>query len=784
MRILIENYQYDYKDIKELAPGLENQHDPEKKVTLERVGYFYSPEVNDCIFVLPKVVLEGPAKQEKVFGEIEPRDLILFDKCKTIQSDDHKEQRDFIYNLSIWIYRAISVFKEHEYDRRDKNKKDPSIVLECHAPMLKHGQQHKYYTLLDIILALQKWNKENQNFVMFVLKNQHSGLNKINWTKTISRSQSFIQEVNNQQSVIYMNPINKHRKINFDEELLVIYYSILNFIHSEYGLNIVQNINFPLLKGSKFKRYLDGYGARRLRQIKYKYFSDKALELWNLCYDFFNHPTRVNIGADKNEYLMVKSFHVVFEAIIDELIAGDQSLPDELLDQEDGKRVDHMFKYRELVNDLSSKSTYYIGDSKYYKNGNKLDSKSVYKQFTYARNVIQWNLDLFNTESDDRHEGHIKLRDEITEGYNPIPNFFISAQQKELKAVDDIHLTKGRDAYHLNRQFENRLFDRDTFLLAHYDVNFLFVLALYGRKKESAKVVWRERVRKMFRKEIQTMLEKFFDFYAMTAHVDVDTDHYIKENFQSVIGKVFAPFDDKGDQRYYSLALRKPDTIELEDKNKEEIIRSEVQDENDALLFQLRQSFFVEPCSLGNLPYDILPEVKPISQRYTPKKYLTIHHLDNYLDSSFLIGRVNGDDHVKWIHSREGRKRDDAYNVRIGKNVHGGVTKSRDEIRHAKFAILYKAGQEDKGVWKAFRVKNIGEMPKDNMIRTGYKNPKHDKYLCYFFDEEITLGDFDIKAIIDADKNDFDSNKKDPLEKYPDGRPIYMRGARLKEFQI
>jgi hypothetical protein len=90
--------------------------------------------------------------------------------------------------------------------------------------------------------------------------------------------------------------------------------------------------------------------------------------------------------------------------------------------------------------------------------------------------VIQWNLDLFNDGKPEEQNGHVKLRDDLTEGYNIIPNFFISANQEELVPKDDIHLATDKKPYHLSRQFENRLFDRDTFLLAHYDVNFLFVI--------------------------------------------------------------------------------------------------------------------------------------------------------------------------------------------------------------------------------------------------------------------------------------------------------------------
>ena len=144
-------------------------------------------------------------------------------------------------------------------------------------------------------------------------------------------------------------------------------------------------------------------------------------------------------------------------------------------------------------------------------------------------------------------------------------------------------------------------------------------------------------------------------------------------------------------------------------------LKVEIQEENDALLFQLRQSFHVEGCPLGELPYDKLPVVIPKPRVAIPQKFLTMHYLENYPETSFLIGIINGDDHLEWVYSREGGKRDDAYNVRIGKDVSGGVVKSRDEIKHAKFVILYISGKEQEGVYKTFRVKNIGEMTKEQM---------------------------------------------------------------------
>ena len=755
--------------------------DVEGKVSLSYVGYYYNddPDVNDCVFILPKVLLEGEFGKEKVFGHIEPRDLINAEDCKDLTSEEHT----FIYNLSVWIYRAITVFRDHEFDRVEDGKRQSSIVLYKQAPMMGHTRKRKANTFLDVLLTLQEWNKRNESFVMFIVKNLHSGYNKINWTRTISRSQAVIQESiggTRRQDVSYLNPINKKRQVNFDEELLVIYYSILQHMHDKYGFPVSINVNFPLIRGDKFARYIGGYGKRRLKQIKYKYFSDKALELWELCYAFFDRPDNIMLNVDQREYLLVKSFHIVFEAIIDELIAGDQKLPKELKDQPDGKRVDHIYQYQELTNNTTDDNIYYIGDSKYYKRGNSLGKESIYKQFTYARNVIQWNIDLFNDGKEEEKNGHVKLRDDVTEGYNIIPNFFISANQNVLRPEDDIKLIdsdkeadKRRQQYYLSRQFENRLFDRDTFLLAHYDVNFLFVVALYGRNHSASKALWRNKVRQMFRKEIQQMLKENFEFYAMTAKSDVNPDVYIKENFQSLLGKVYHPFDNRegSDQQYFSLALRKPE------KESDATIRAKVASENEAVMFELKNAFYIAKCPLGvdprTLPEDKMPIVEPRPHDVIPKQFLTMHYLENYPKATFLIGIVNGYEHLNWIFSRNGGKRDDAYNVRLGKDVHGGVVKSRDYVKHAKFVILYMDGE--KKVYKAFRVKNTGELTHEQMISQGYLNPRHDRYFCYFFDEEITLGEFDIETIIEAEKT--------RNAGYAKGMPIYVNGEELIKFR-
>ena len=165
---------------------------------------------------------------------------------------------------------------------------------------------------------------------------------------------------------------------------------------------------------------------------------------------------------------------------------------------------------------------------------------------------------------------------------------------------------------------------------------------------------------------------------------------------------------------------------------------------------------------------------------------LTQDHLDyhitmeNYLNATFLIGIMNSINHLNWIFSRRGGKRDDAYNLRLGKDVQGGVVKSREYVKHAKFVILYNAGENK--VYKSFRVKNTGELSREQIEKQGYINPKHDRYFCYFFDEEISLGDFDIQGIIQSDKEKWKADPKH-LEEYAEGKPVFMSGNELIKFR-
>ena len=791
MRIIFEEHQYEVAKVQKVLEGITTLQDVEQKISVGYVGYYYNSTIGDCVFILPKVLLTGDDKQEvlanvksKETGEnILPEDIIAQDG-----QDKHlpKEYRKFLYEFAVWIYRSLNVY-------RKLNEKTKAIFYR-RLPQEGKGRRRETNTYLDIVLSLIRFNRENQHFFLFIIKNLHSGLNKINWAKTISRSQPLVQ----QNDVLYLTPMNKKRQINYEEDLFIIFFSILNYLNEAYGFRTPINCNYELIKGKQFEAYRKGMGEMRLRQIRYKYFSDKMLQLWDLCFAFFENSHRIAVNADQREYLLAKSFEHVFEAMIDELI-GEKNLPRGLKEQSDGKRVDHMYTYYGLTYDGEhDDEIYYIGDSKYYKSGHPLGRESVYKQYTYARNVIQWNIDLFMKgqregwtdeereayRQDKEEYGKIRLRDDqqdpLTEGYNVIPNFFVSAfVDKERRYIAprniEVHpiIKNGetvRDEYgeivpqtYMSFQFEDRLFDRDTLILSHYDVNFLYVLYLYARNKRNEKAVWRAEVREIFRKEIRRVLQDRFDFYALMSKGNaVAGEQFIKDHYKELQGKLYRPY---GERNLYALALEKHEKISTK--------------ESDA--YKLLGEFFeIKSVMLGENPTEALKEQvdryrKEHPYAPVPENWLPDYHVERHMDDYFVVGLYHDQKHWDWITGKNDRG-SLIYNVRLDPNRQGSMPKSRIRKMRPKFAILYEEGHEAENRYHVFRIHDFAEITEERMRQALYpREPKGD-YFVFRFDEEVSIGRFDIQRLISKHRK----SDKDFVE----GGPLYPTGKELMEYKV
>ena len=506
MKILIEEQYYPADVVRDLC-GDFGEPNKNGEIKVSRVGYFFNHKVSDCVICLPKVIMFKDEGVHRAFGKYQPQEIL--NECKL----DERAQ-EFIKDFALWSYRTISTYA--------RLNPESEIVYKSSSAKSEDSTQG---TLLDVILMLIKFYNENKDYFMYVIKNIHSGYDRVNWRKTISRKTPIMQD----GSPIYMEVINRRKQIYFDEELMIIFYSILNYVAKHLGFDLRFECNYDLITGAEFESYMEEMGLIRLRAIKYKYFSDKDLQMWNLCYAFFEKTSRINSSEHSEDYLFVTDFDKVFESMMNALIS-DTNVPKQLVDQKDGKIVDHIFCYD---SPLDGSPVYYIGDSKYYKTEQGVHDTSLYKQYTYAKNVIQFHFDK-RTKAEDKR---VLYRDEISEGYAFTPNFFISAY-----IPDDLSYKKNnvgerdwKKEDSTMTHFDNRLFDRDTLWLRHFDVNLLFIMSLYAQddasEQEMFKMAFKDKVRDGFKE----LLKSEYKFFTVTLPEPIED--FVKANFYYINGR-------------------------------------------------------------------------------------------------------------------------------------------------------------------------------------------------------------------------------------------------------
>lgn len=784
MYILFEEHQYESHLVENILKDIYVLQDINKKVNVQFVGYFYNPHLHDCVFILPKVLLRDDSKTKKEVlagvklptGENVYPEQILTPKGQKILS---KEYRKFIYEFSVWVYRALNVFYQ-------ANKTSKAILYK-HLPQTGRGKRKCANTYLDIVLSLIKFNHENYNYMLFTIKNLHRGNNKINWIRTISHSSAIVQN----DDCVYLNLVNKKRIINYEEELFIIFYSILNYLNSAYGFHTPINVQYELITGKQFQQYLNGIGKMRLMQIKYKYFSDKSLQLWDLCYAFFDNSHKIAINANTQEYILAKNFNIIFEAMIDELIGtSHNSIPKGLADQKDGKRVDHIYTDIALtsVDTQVNREVYYIGDSKYYKNGHIVTSESIYKQYTYARNVIQWNINLFLSDDtaydeEDRQSRredrerfkNIHLQDSnVTEGYDVIPNFFISAfvyDDHKYNATENIRKHtdgKGEHCTKVSYQFPDRLFDRDTLFLSQYDVNFLYVIYLYARNKANEKATWKRHVREIFRNEIREVIQNEYKIYAMRARLGVDGVLYLQQHFYELNGRVFQPY---GENREIYFAYARPIKKFAETEKQFE---------------ELNKVFYIEECNMGKDPKTVLQTAidKGLQQPIQTTPWLTMHYLERDLTRGILVGYYKSKEQLQWILGNNDRG-SLIYNVRLKTKEEelrdGAHSATFYDNQKIQFVILYTDNVDETGEYHVFHVKDTAKKVTEERMRgTWYPSEVKGNYYFYRFDEEVTLGKLKIVELL----NELKVRHLEKFGSYVEGEPMFTTADVVMEFRI
>ena len=532
MKLLIEEQEYPVKQLEALFDDFKFYKQTGNKGVIKSVGYYHSYKNNELVFMLPKVFMRDGT--DTIFGK---STVELFD---TLQDTSVKHDQDlqWLRELSIYFYNSLI-----EYNRRwEKNSLlNPSKTFELNTNIGSNN-----YSYLDIVLAFTNFFKKNKNFILqHHIEQVTNKVTKPRWEKTVRKALPLMTASG---TPVYLGIRNKMKVRNVEEELITYYFSILNKLNQAHQLNLKIDKSYNLITGIKFERLCaNEYGSSKLRKIKYRYFNDTLRRMYQLCELYFTNNSKASSKKDKEEYLCVNNYNIIFEDMIDKLftdnVTSDESIQ-HLKKNQDGKLIDHIYEDQSIID---RSNIFYIGDSKYYKPDSKAGPLSKYKQITYAKNIIQYNIDLWNDEHRFYNEKTV-YRDDTTEGYNITPNFFVYGRienesnytEHQIELIDK----KPECKFH----WKHRLFDRDTLFVHQYSINFLFVLKAYTAYTPTSLQKFQLEVKNIFR---SGFIDYFnnpqlsqFTFYKSTIDEE-QTNDYIKDNFKKLNGKCITTIDGR-----------------------------------------------------------------------------------------------------------------------------------------------------------------------------------------------------------------------------------------------
>jgi hypothetical protein len=532
MKILIEGEKYSLELLQEIFDDPKFYHQENQEATILSVGYYHSYEKGELVYMLPKVFMSESHKT--VFG-ITKKDLLELENSETFK---HKDEYNWIRQVSVYFYNSLLEFR-----RRNKST---GIVQSSLSSNLNTNLGKQEYSYLDLLLSFVNYYKKNRSNILFKhIEFKSQQVRNPNWERTISKSAPLISQ---EKQPIYNIYRNKKKIVNTEEELMIYFFSILNHFNVEHNLYLQIDKSYEIIKGSQFK-LLQKNGLSKLRKIKYRYFNDTLKKMYHLCEIYFSQTDISSISRKKEEFISVNNYNLVFEDMIDKLFTDpiiekkteDGTTLKNLKYNDDGKIIDHVFDYQSI---LDTSDIFYIGDSKYYKSDNIAGKVSKYKQFTYAKNVIQYNIDLLN-ETRKYYTENLRYRDDLTEGYNITPNFFIYGYINDYKNFDKTELNVKGDivkSFH----FEDRLFDRDTLFVHQYKINFLYVLKSYTQFGKQTIETFRSKTKKMFRRNfVEFFSNKSKSKFELYQYEQNNIEEFIETNFRLINGKCFKTIDNK-----------------------------------------------------------------------------------------------------------------------------------------------------------------------------------------------------------------------------------------------
>jgi putative protease len=132
-------------------------------------------------------------------------------------------------------------------------------------------------TLLDIVLGLEEFFRQNKDLCTLIRKQTtYNSPHKINWGKTVSRQAPLFCR----GSIVYVTTSNSGKIINYEDELLCIYFSTLRYIAAKFDPGMKVDVPYLLAPDNTFFRQTEqGIISKQLRALKGNYFSDNLQKL-------------------------------------------------------------------------------------------------------------------------------------------------------------------------------------------------------------------------------------------------------------------------------------------------------------------------------------------------------------------------------------------------------------------------------------------------------------------------------------------------------------------------
>ncbi|WP_331351227.1 hypothetical protein [Cellvibrio sp. UBA7671] len=517
MKVYFEGEKYSKACIDNRVIDYFNELNVTGEYITEYVGY-YSDHIHAPVFFLPKIGTQLVNNDKDIYEYLAKTGLhVGKTHIKGIQIP-------FLSKIAYLLYLSLIKFI--------KRKPETQLSMEGRIFDIKLKRSSMGTTELETVIALESFYKQHEDMLAFSFReaNEKKCAN-VDWGKTIRCTSPYISN----QTVIYAYPINQEEDADYSNKILIVYFSLLSYLSKQYGKKFTIDHRLELISHKNFNSFSNRC-RKLLKKTKGQNFDDRFIRLSKLLTAYFDIQSFERKKSFSEDKLLIKGYNFIFEDMID-LLLSDQAVISDLKNQRDGKIVDHIYQYNSL---FDGDDIYYIGDSKYYKDSTSFSKHSKYKQFTYAKNVIQFNVDPFGEQE------QLTYRDELTEGYNLSPNFFINGY------LLDSTLTNPQPGFMVDHQglknptflcqFKNRIFDRDSLYLCYFKLNFLFILQSYVIENKITIIKFREQTYKVIREHFINLYNERYKFFRLQPHVELDA--FTEAFFRKLHGKTYRSYKD------------------------------------------------------------------------------------------------------------------------------------------------------------------------------------------------------------------------------------------------